>query len=145
MKAGFRLSGGVSVTKSGTITTYGRVLHQHSRIPVIRMIVIGARRNDDVRLPLADFADDLLTDLPGRQELAVVVIEHFVFDADASPGFLRLSAATLGKFFSAHRLHLVAEHGILGGDATCAEVAIVGMRTEGDDAHRLVLCTPQEG
>ena len=68
------------------------------------MIVIGARCDDDVRIPLADFANNLLADFKGRQELAVVIIEHFVFDADASPGFLCLGAPALGECFSTHRL-----------------------------------------
>jgi hypothetical protein len=29
-----------------------------------------------------------------------VVVEHLVFDADASAGFLRFRAAALGEFFS---------------------------------------------
>ena len=71
---------------------------------MIRMIVIRAGCNDNVSFPLADLADNLLADFQGRQELAVVVIEDFVFDADASPGLYRFSAPALGECFSAHRL-----------------------------------------
>ena len=71
---------------------------------MIWVIVIGARRNDDICIPLADFANNLLAGLKGRQELAVVIIEHFVFDADAPPRFLRFRAPALGECFSTHGL-----------------------------------------
>src|SRR6266699_5842360 len=37
----------------------------------------------------------------------------------------------------------MAERRILGGDASGAKVAVVGMRTESNDAHRLILCPPR--
>jgi hypothetical protein len=51
------------------------------------MVIVGARSDDDVSLPLANLAYDLFADFQGRQELAVVVIKHLVFDADASARF----------------------------------------------------------
>jgi len=71
---------------------------------MIRMIVIRAGCNDNVSFPLADLADNLLADFQGRQELAVVVIEDFVFDADASCRFLRFGTPALGEFLSVLRL-----------------------------------------
>ena len=64
------------------------------------MIVVGAGPNHDVCLPLTDLTDDLFADIQRRQELAVMVVEHLVFDADAPAGFLRFRAAAPGKFFS---------------------------------------------
>src|ERR1700674_5296422 len=39
------------------------VLHRNTRVSVVRMIVVGAWPNHDVRLPLTDLADDLLADI----------------------------------------------------------------------------------
>src|SRR5580658_482162 len=39
------------------------VLHQNTRVSVVWMIVVGTWPNHDVRLPLADLADDLLADI----------------------------------------------------------------------------------
>jgi hypothetical protein len=80
-----------------------------------------------------------------------VVIEYLVFDANASPPFLRLGTASAGELLSMLRLmssiaigqrykfDLVAECDILGSEASRAEVTIVGMCAEGDDTHRFVL------
>src|SRR5262249_14430789 len=118
---------------------------------MIRMIVVWPGRNDDIRFPLANLADHLFAHIHIRQELAVMVVQDFVFDADAPPGFLRFRASALGEFLSAHglmpriavgeryELHLIAARGILGGEATGAKVTIIGMCAERDDAYRLIL------
>ena len=41
----------------------GRILHEHSGIAMIGMIVVGTGPDHNVRLPLADLADDLLADV----------------------------------------------------------------------------------
>src|ERR1700676_1778723 len=80
-----------------------------------------------------------------------MVVDHLVFDADASAGFLRFCAAALGVIFSPftlvsratvgkrHHLHLKTERCILGDQASCAEFTIGRVRAESNDAHRLIL------
>src|SRR5690349_9045719 len=111
---------------------------------MIRMIVVRPGCDDYVRLPFANLADDLFANLQTGQELAVVVIEHLVFDADASSRFLRLSTAPISEFLSVLRLmpsvavrqryelHLVAERSILGGETSGSEIAVVRMCAEGN-------------
>ena len=81
------------------------------------------------------------------QQLAVVVIQHFVSDAQAAPGFLRFGAAALGQFAASHALVAgvaIGDGNKFHGGAQCAEpcrsargadVAIVGMRAKSDDAQ----------
>jgi len=71
---------------------------------MIRMVIIGPGCDDNVRPPLANFADDLFANLQGRQELTVVIIEHLVFDTDASPSFHCFFTAALGEVLSVLRL-----------------------------------------
>src|SRR6267143_6849072 len=118
---------------------------------MIGMIVVGTWPDHDVSLPLPDFADDLLADLESRQETTVVVVEHFVFDADSPCGLLCFGTAAHGELASAQGLmarvavsqrnefHFMAERGVLSGESSRAQVAVVRMRPEGDHAYRLVL------
>jgi hypothetical protein len=83
--------------------------------------------------------------------LAVVVVEHFIFDADASPGLLRFGAAPIRELFSALRLmpgitvserdefDPIAKCGVSGSQASGAEIAVVRMRAESNDAHGFTL------
>jgi hypothetical protein len=85
-----------------------------------------------------------------------VVIEHFVFNADPSSGFLRFGTPPSGEFLSVLGLmtgvtvgqrdefHFVALGCVLCRKTSGAEVAIVGMGTEGDHAHALILCAPRQ-
>src|SRR5262245_33836611 len=119
---------------------------------MIGVIVIGSGCDHDIRLPLANLSDDLFTNLQGRQELAVVVIEHLILDADASSCFLSLGTPAISEFLTVlrlmssvaicdrYKLHLVAERCIFRGKATGSLVAVVRMGPKGDHAHRLVLC-----
>ena len=69
---------------------------------MIRMIIVWPRGNDNVRFPLTNLADHLFAHIQGRQELAVVIVEDFVFDANTPTSFLRFRAPALGEFLSAH-------------------------------------------
>ena len=63
---------------------------------MIGMIVVGAGRDDDVCLPQANLTDNLFANLQCGKEFPVVVIENFVFNADASSGFLSFCTAAIG-------------------------------------------------
>ena len=74
-----------------------RVLDENTRVPVIRMIVVRSRRQHEVRLPEPDLPNDFFAWLERRQQLAVVIVQHDVIDADPAAGFLRFRAATRGE------------------------------------------------
>jgi hypothetical protein len=75
-----------------------RVLQQDTGVAVIGVVIVRARREHEVGLPLADLPDDLLPDLERRQQLAVVVVEDDVVDADAAAGFDGLGAARIASW-----------------------------------------------
>ena len=52
------------------------------------MVVVGPGREDEVGFPFPDLPDDLLRGLQRGQQLAVVVVEDDVVDADATAGFM---------------------------------------------------------
>ena len=89
-------------------------------------------------------------DVERRDQLAVVVVEHDVLDADAAAGFLRLGAAPRRERASALGLmsrvavgdrdepHAMAERGVLRRRAAGALIAVVGMRAKRDDVQLAV-------
>ena len=89
-------------------------------------------------------------DVERRHELAVVVVEDDVLDADAAAGFLRLGAAPRGERAAAFGLmtriavghrdepHAMAERGIFRRGAAGALIAVVGMRAKRDDVQLAV-------
>ena len=124
----------------------GRVLHQHAGIAVVGVVVVRTGRDHDVGVPLADLADDLNAHIQPGRELAVVVVEHFVVDAQPAARFLGLGPPARGENASAFglmtrvavgdgdELDLVAGRGVLGREAARLDVAVVGVRAECDDA-----------
>jgi hypothetical protein len=62
----------------------GSILDENTDIAMIGMIVPRAMRDDDVRPPLADDADDLLAVLQRRHQFAIVNVEHLRLCADES-------------------------------------------------------------
>ena len=60
---------------------------------MVGMVVVRPRCQHQVGIPLANLADDLLADVERRHQLAVVVVEDDVLDADAAAGFLRFGTA----------------------------------------------------
>ena len=80
-----------------------------------------------------------------------MVVEHLVFDADSPCGLLCFGTAAHGERASTQGLmasvavgqrnefHFVAERGVLSGQSSRAQVAVVRMRAEGDDAYRFIL------
>ena len=118
---------------------------------MVGMIVVRPRREHEVGLPFADLPDDLLAHLEIGDELAIMVVEHHVLDADAAAGLLRLGAPPHGELAAALLVvtgiavgdgdepHLVAERRPFGRRAAGADVTVVGVRTERDDAERLIL------
>jgi hypothetical protein len=123
------------------------VLHQDAGVAMIRVIVIRPRRQHEISVPLAYLTNDLQTHIEGRQQLAVVVVEDDILDADPPSRFLCLGAPPSGQRAAALRLmtgvavgdghesHAVAERGILGRRTAGALVAVVRMRPERDDVE----------
>src|SRR5258708_210468 len=52
----------------------GRILDQNARIAVIRVIVVGTRCHHDIGIPLADFANNLESDIYAGHQLSVMII-----------------------------------------------------------------------
>jgi hypothetical protein len=109
-------------------------------------------REHDIRIPLPDAPDDLFPHGQRGQQFAVMVVEHFVRDAQPPSGLLRFGAATFGQRAASHRLMagIAIGHGNeldrgaqraeLGGGSRGADVAIVRVRAERDHAQGDVLC-----
>ena len=114
---------------------------------MIGVIVVGTRRQYNIRIPLADLPDHLLAHLERGQQLSVVIIEDCVLDAQTARRFLGLGEPALGKSGAVqclmariavgdgHELHRVPGGGKERGGTRRADVAIVGMRAEGDDPN----------
>ena len=49
---------------------------------MIGVVIVWTRAKDDVRLPFADQARDEAAVFDGRQQLAIMNIEHFASDAE---------------------------------------------------------------
>ena len=125
----------------------GGVLHEDAGVAMIRMIVVRPRREDEVRVPLPNLPDDLLAHRERRQQLAVVIVEDDVLDADSATGFARFGATPRGERAAAfglmagvavghrHESHAVAEGRVLRRNASGALIAVVGMRAERDDVQ----------
>src|SRR5690349_726185 len=85
-----------------------------------------------------------------------MVVEHFVLDADTPRRFLCFGPAAHGKLASplglmsgvavgqGNELYLMAQCREFGSQASCLEVAVVGMRAKSDHTHGLVLCVRQQ-
>jgi hypothetical protein len=87
-------SGGVLGTDVGNDHHIGGILHQHAGVAMVRMVVVGARRQHDIRIPLAYAPDDLFADGQRGQQLAVVVIQHFISRCPAGAPDSSASAQT---------------------------------------------------
>ena len=68
------------------------------------MIVVWARRQHDVRIPLANLPDYLLAHLQRRQQLPVVIVQDFIFDAETPRRFPGLAQPPLSQGSSMQRL-----------------------------------------
>ena len=112
---------------------------------MIGVIVVGPMRDHHVGLPLADLAGDDPAVFQGRQQLAVVDIEHLGFDAQNLGALLDLGRAATGEDGPGHlvvadvavghadELDLVAQLGPPRGRAAGFQLAVVRMRAEDDD------------
>src|SRR5580700_8256232 len=115
---------------------------------MVRMVVPGTVRHDDIGAPSANLADDLLTGIQGRSQLAVSIRENFSLgDPQAVSGFLGLLFADCG---SRHRgkkmvtgvavrdrekLDGMPTRGELRCRAPESDLAIIGMRADTNDPH----------
>src|SRR5580704_12742477 len=71
-----------------------RILNELAGVTMVRMVVPGTVRHDDIGAPSANLADDLLTGIQGRSQLAVSIRENFSLgDPQAVSGFLGLPFA----------------------------------------------------
>ncbi len=112
------------------------------------MIIIGARRDDNVSLPLANLARNRAAVFQGRQQFAIVNVEDFGLDPQdlgaalhfgGSPssqdGACHLIVANVAVGH-AHELDLVPELDPARGGSTGREFAVVRMGPENDDLKR---------
>ena len=118
---------------------------------MVGVIIVGPRRQDEVGFPLPDLANDLLSRVQARQQLAVVIVEDDVLDPDAASRFPRFRAPPGGQRAASLRLvsrvavgdgdepHPVAERGVLGGDAARSLITVVRMGAKRDDVQ-LAIC-----
>ena len=117
---------------------------------MIGVVVVGTVADHDVRLPVADEARDPAAVLQRHHQLAVVVVEHLGLDAEDPRRVLGLRPPAQGQGPAGddrvadvavghrHALDLVAEGGPLRSHAGRVQLAVVGMRAEGDDAQLAV-------
>ena len=115
---------------------------------MIGMVIPRPVRQDDVGLPFADQAGDLLARLEIRHQLAVVDVEDVRLDAellvarrDLGLAPLRQRAARLREVSDVavgqrHQLDLVSLRGHQRCRAPELQLGIVWMRAERDDAQR---------
>ena len=102
---------------------------------------------------MANCSDDLLADFHRWQQFTIVIVEHFVLgDPGAARRLLRFRVAPFGKDRASHvlvagvavghrqELHLVSELRHLRGHTGGADVAIVRMRSDDDDADLGIGC-----
>ena len=129
----------------------GGVLDEDAGVAVVGMIVVGAVGDDDVGFPFADGADDLAANIEGGDEFAVVVVENLIlFDAEPFEGFLSFEVAAFGEGATAHfvmtgitvsdgqEFYDVTHLGEESGGSAHLDVAIVGVRADGEDAKFLL-------
>ena len=106
--------------------------------------IVGARRDDDVGLPLANLASNRAAVFQGRHQLAVVNLEDFGLDPQDLGAALHLGGSTAGQdgpchlvvayVAIGHELDLVPELDPSRGGSTGREFAIVRMGPKDDHA-----------
>ncbi len=127
----------------------GGVLDELGGVAVVGVVVVGARRHNQVGLERADQGDDRAPVLERRQQLAVVVVEQLVADADHGRRRQRLGAAALDQLRAGHLLvpgvavgerdeqDLVALLGVERRHAASRELAVVGVGAEDQHAQSI--------
>ena len=128
----------------------GRILNQLAGVAMIRMIIPGAMRQDDIGVPAPDTANDIFPGVQRRQQLAVVVPEDFGFrdpqTSSSFPGFgfpdsgefgARMEVMTRRAVGHGEEFHGVSRGGKLIGRAAELDLAIVRVRPDADYPHRI--------
>jgi hypothetical protein len=135
----------------------GRILHEKGCVAMVGVIVVGAGAEDQVGLPFADEADQLLAILERGHELAVVIVEDFDACAEEGGGLLHFVFAAEGKWAAGFapvadvavgdgdEFDMVALGGPESADAAGLELAVVGVGAEADDAEFAVVGGSGEG
>ena len=129
----------------------GGVLDEDGGVSVVGVVIVGARGEDDVGLPIADQAGDGFSVFEGGHEFAVVIVEDDGFDAQDFGARFDFCGAPLGER-SAGRFEMadvavgdgdefdfVASRRPHGRHAPGFEFAIVGMGPERDDAELAIV------
>ena len=110
-----------------------------------------AERQNQIRVPLADLADNLLPDFERREQLGIVIVEHNILDSDTLAGFPRFVSPAPGESSSSLALmagvavghgdksHVMPHGRPFGAYSGGAAVAIVRVRAEGDDVDLSLL------
>ena len=108
-------------------------------------------RDDDVRTPLADHADDLLAVLQRRHQFAIVNVEHLRLRADQCIRLLHFRESSLRKRATRrlpvadvtirhrHELHVMAELCPLRRCAAGSVLRIIRMRAKDDDPQLAIV------
>ena len=124
-----------------------RVLNEYTRVTMVGVIVVGPRREHEIGIPQPNLPNDLLAHVERGDQLAVVIIEHDVLDADAAPGFLCLGSSPRSEGASAFRLmscitvghrhepDAMPKRGELRGRTAGALVAVIRMGAKRDDVQ----------
>jgi len=127
------------------------ILDEHADIAMVGMIVPRTMRDDDVRLPLADDADDLLPVLQRRHQFAIVNVEHLSLCADEGIRFFHFGEPPLRQRSTRrlpvadvaighrHELHVMAEFYPLRRRAARSVLCIIRMCAEDDDAQLAIV------
>ena len=64
---------------------------------MVRMVIIGPRGEHHIGVPLPDSPDNLFTHWDSWQQLAIMVVEHFIRNAEPAPGLRSLCAPPFGQ------------------------------------------------
>jgi hypothetical protein len=114
---------------------------------VVRVIVVGAGSQHDISAPLPDLATDLAAHFQRGQQLAVVIVQNFIFDSNPSLRFLSFRAPTFGQHpatllvvsgvavRNGDEFHQMPGRSVFRGQPSGLGVAVVRMSAECDDAQ----------
>ena len=118
---------------------------------MIGVIVVGPRREHNVRIPAPDLANDLLAHVERGQQLPIMIVENVVLNPLSPRRFLCLGEAALRQFLAMHglmaRITIGDRYEFNGiarlypkrGGSGRANITIVRMGPESDDANLIPL------
>src|ERR1041384_3357986 len=128
-----------------------RILYEHPGVTMVRVIIVGSRGQHDIGIPLTYFSDDLQSYIETRYQLAVVIIEHIVSNAESLTRFLCFGIPALRKLAATFRLvtgiavsncyklHSIAELRKQYRGTARILIAVVGMCADHNNADLVVV------